>query len=274
MLNQKLQQKLLQKLSPQQIMLMKLLQIPSVNLEERIKEEIEANPVLEEGEETPEFEDQDFSQQEEERDSTERDNDEFDLEDYLSDDDIPDYKLYANNTSADDEQKEIPYASGKTFHENLLQQLGMRILTEEEKIVAETIIGNLDDAGYLQREPEALSDDILFTRNIAVTTEDILRILKIIQELDPAGVGARTLQECLLIQLKRNEIITPAVDLAIDIIYKYFTDFTKKHFEKIQRKADVSEAELKAAVDEILKLNPKPGNSMNETVKVNHYVTP
>lgn len=274
MLNQKLQQKLLQKLSPQQIMLMKLLQIPTVNLEQRIKEEIEANPVLEEGKETSgdEMEEQDFQQQEEERDN--KNDDEFDIEDYLPDDEIPDYKLYANNSGPDDEQRDIPYASGKTFHENLQQQLGLRILTEEEKIIAETIIGNLDDAGYLQRETDALADDILFTRNIEVTEEDVIRVLKVIQELDPCGVGARNLQECLLIQLRRIEDPTEDTMLATDVIYKYFNDFTKKHYDKIMKKANATEEELKAAIDEILKLNPKPGNSMNETVKVNHYVQP
>jgi len=272
MLNQKLQQKLLQKLSPQQIMLMKLLQIPSVNLEQRIKEEIEANPVLEEGKEASDAEDVDFSQQEEEHDN--KNDDEFDLEDYLPDDEIPDYKLYANNRGPDDEQRDIPYASGRTFHENLHQQLGLRILTEEERIIAETIIGNLDDAGYLQREIEALADDILFTRNVEVTQDDVLKVLYVIHEVDPAGVGARNLQECLLIQLKRVENRTDAVDLAIDVIWKYFNDFTKKHYEKIMKKSGATEEELKAAIEEILKLNPKPGNSMNETVKVNHYIQP
>lgn len=273
MLNQKLQQKLLQKLSPQQIMLMKLLQIPTVNLEQRIKEEIEANPVLEEGKESSaeEMEEQDFQQQEEHES---KNDDEFDIEDYLPDDEIPDYKLYANNTGPDDEQRDIPYASGKTFHENLQQQLGLRILTEEEKIIAETIIGNLDDAGYLQRETDALADDILFTRNIEVTEDDVMRVLKVIQELDPCGVGARNLQECLLIQLRRIEEPTEATILATDVIYKYFNDFTKKHYDKIMKKANATEEELKAAIEEILKLNPKPGNSMNETVKVNHYIQP
>ena len=273
MLNQRLQQKLMQKLSPQQILLMKLLQIPSVSLEQRIKEELEVNPVLEEGEAKADSEDSDLDNQDDQNDSDTNDNDdEFSLEDYLSDDEIPDYKLYANNSSADDDRKEIPYASGKSFQENLIQQLGMRILTENERIIAETIIGNLDDAGYLQRDIDAMADDILFTRNIEITPADVSRVLTVIQDLDPVGVGARDLQECLLIQLRRIEDPSEDVLLAIDILYKYFLDFTKKHYDKILKKTNATDVTLKAAIDEILKLNPKPGNSMSETVKVNHYI--
>ncbi len=272
MLNQKLQQKLLQKLSPQQIMLMKLLQIPTVNLEQRIKEEIEENPVLEEGKDNSN-EDEDFDYQQEEEQEVKND-DEFNIDDYLPDDEIPDYKLYANNNSSDEEQRDIPYSTGKTFHENLQQQLGMRILTEEERIIAETIIGNLDDSGYLKRETEALADDILFTINIEVTEEDVLRMLNVIQTMEPCGVGARNLQECLLIQLDCIEDPSEATLLAIDVLKNYFNDFTKKHYDKIIKKADITEEELKAAIDEILKLNPKPGNSMNETNKENHYIQP
>ncbi|PIE88252.1 MAG: RNA polymerase sigma-54 factor [Bacteroidetes bacterium] len=274
MLNQKLQQKLLQKLSPQQIMLMKLLQIPSVNLEQRIKEEIEANPVLEEGKEKTEeeLEQQELQTQEEEFDKEA--NEEFDLEDYLSDDDIPEYRLHTNNQRSDEEQKEVPYASGKTFHENLLQQLRLRILSEKELIIATTIIGNLDDSGYLQRETDALADDLLFTQNMEVSEEEVIQVLSIIQELEPLGVGARNLQECLMIQLKSIPNPTQETRLAIDVIGKYFNDFTKKHYDKIMKKTGTDEEELKAAIDEVLKLNPKPGNSMNETIKVNHYIQP
>jgi len=275
MLNQRLQQKLLQKLSPQQILLMKLLQIPSMALEQRIKQEIEENPALEEASTTDDSRedgDEGDDNLEEEYDSKD---DEFDLNDYLSDDDIPAYKTSSNNQSADDERREIPYASGISFQDMLLAQLGLRILSEKQNAIAETIIGNLDDSGYLQRDINAMVDDLAFSQNLAVTDDEILEVLSIIQEFDPSGVGARNLQECLLIQLrKKQDVGTPAIDLAIVILESYFNEFVKKHYDKIMKKARIDEDELKDALAEILKLNPKPGNSLSETTKTNQYVIP
>jgi RNA polymerase sigma-54 factor len=279
MLNQRLQQKLLQKLSPQQILLMKLLQIPSMALEQRIKQEIEENPALEEAgnsddeqEEMMGDKDEMSDEASEEYDSKE---DEFDLNDYIDDDEIPSYKLSANNQGVDDERKEIPYASGLSFQDMLLAQLGLRILTEKQTIIAETIIGNLDDSGYLQRDVDAMIDDLAFSQNIQVSDDDILEVLHIIQEFDPAGIGGRNLQECLLIQLRRKKDEDKAsIDNAILILEQYFNEFVKKHYEKIMKKARISEQDLKDALAEILKLNPKPGNSLSETTKVNHYVIP
>lgn len=279
MLNQRLQQKLLQKLSPQQILLMKLLQIPSMALEQRIKQEIEENPALEEAstlddsrEDGDEGDDRIDDSQEEEYDSKD---DEFDLDDYLNDDDIPAYRTSSNNQSADDERKEIPFASGLSFQDMLLSQLGLRILSEKQNVIAETIIGNLDDSGYLQRDIHAMVDDLAFSQNLTVTDDEILEVLSIVQEFDPSGVGARNLQECLLIQLrKKQNSDTPAIGLAIIILENYFNEFVKKHYEKIMKKARINEDELKDALAEILKLNPKPGNSLGETTKTNQYVIP
>jgi len=283
MLNQKLQQKLLQKLSPQQIQLMKLLQVPTIALEQRIKQEIEENPALEEGEdeeeEVNEELDDDMSGEPEddedgEKESERDEEDEFAFSDYVDEDDIPTYRLVANNTSPDDERKETPYAAGITFQEQLLSQLGLHILENREYQIAAHIIGNLDDSGYLQRDIYAMVDDLAFSLNIKTNAEEIKHLLSIIQEFDPPGVGAKNLQECLVFQLKRISHATDAVKNAILIIETYFEDFTKKHYDKITKKAGISEAQLKTAVNEILKLNPKPGNTYMETSKSTQYVVP
>lgn len=276
MLNQRLQQKLLQKLSPQQILLMKLLQIPSMALEQRIKQEIEENPALEEAG-ALENTDNELSSEHEADGESEFENkeDEFDLNDYMDEDDIPSYRLSANNRSADDESKEVPYASGISFHDMLQSQLGMHRLDEKQMAIAETIIGNLDDSGYLQRDVPAMVDDLAFSQNIHVSDDEILEVLEVIQDFDPAGVGARNLQECLLIQLRRKDTgDKPSISSAIQILENHFNEFVKKHYDKIIKKLRISGDELKAALDEVLKLNPKPGNSLSETVKTNQYVIP
>jgi RNA polymerase sigma-54 factor len=283
MLNQKLQQKLLQKLSPQQIQLMKLLEVPTIALEQRIKQEIEENPALEEGEEGDEEsgdgeeEDivNDFEEEDDDSDESERnDEDEFAFADYIDDDEIPLYKLVANNTSLDDERREMPYASGITFHEQLLSQLGLRVLDERKFQIAAHIIGNLDDSGYLQRDLHAMVDDLAFSQNIKTTAEEIHELLIVIQGFDPPGVGARNLQECLMIQLMRDDPMRDEVKVAIQIIEKHFDDFTKKHYDKITKKLEISETQLKDAVHEILKLNPKPGNTYIEHSRVQQYIVP
>jgi RNA polymerase sigma-54 factor len=287
MLKQRLQQKLLQKLSPQQIQLMKLLQLPTLLLEQRIKEEIEENPALEEGDDDDEFDDFDSQETddpvddidledfEKDFDEPEVDPDnEFDISDYIEDDEIPNYKLAANNTSADDEHKEMPLSSSFSFQEHLLSQLGLRDLTETEVLIAEHIIGNIDDAGYLQRDIHSLIDDLAFALNIKTNFKEILGLLRIIQEFDPPGVGARDLQECLLLQVRRKLPRTPALENATLMLEKNFTDFTKKHYEKIQKRYNLSDAEFKEAIDEILKLNPKPGNTITGAGQTAQYVIP
>jgi RNA polymerase sigma-54 factor len=276
MLNQRLQQKLLQKLSPQQILLMKLLQIPSLALEQRIKQEIEENPALEEIDEDYEIanaENQDDSQAGEEFEDKDRDKEEFDISDYMDDDETPAYRLSSNNSSSDDEHREIPFASNASFHETLISQLGMQNMSKHEYQIALNIIGNLDDSGYLQRDLGAMVDDLAFSQNIATTRNELERILNYIQLIDPPGVGARNLQECLMIQLKRKTQ-TPAVALATTIIQRFFEEFTKKHYEKIIRKIRITNQQLKDAIEEILKLNPKPGDSLSDNSQMNQYIIP
>lgn len=285
MLNQRLQQKLLQKLSPQQILLMKLLQIPTVGLEQRIKQEIEDNPALEmdsmDGNDLDVGDEKSDNESDDQNSDTEIDDfkskdDEFDINDYLNEDDVPSYKLKTNNYSSDDEHREIPFASGTSFHENLADQLSLRDLNEKENYIGNYIIGNIDDSGYLQRSVDAIVDDLAFTQNIITSKEEVQKILDIVHQFDPAGVGAIDLKDCLLIQINRKIDETPseAIELSKRIISRYFDDFTKKHYQKIMKRMDISEDELKAAMDEILKLNPKPGNSLSETTKSNHYIIP
>ena len=271
MFKQSLQQKLLQKLSPQQIQLMKLLQVPTVALEQRIKEELESNPALDEGVEAENNNDQDEFQDDY---NEENKRDDFDLSEYLSDDEVPSYKTSIRNTSPDDDDKSMPLSMGKSFHEVLTAQLGLIKLTEDEKIVAEHLIGNLDDAGYLRREIEAIMDDLAFYQNISTSEDKLEKLLFKIQEMEPAGVGARDLRECLLIQIKRKNRSDLNVYLAEKILEKTFDEFTKKHYQKIIKKFEVTEKELRLALNEILKLNPKPGGSMNETQRVAQTVVP
>ncbi len=268
----KLQQKLLQKLSPQQIQLMKLLQVPTIALEQRIKQEIEENPALEDSIDTDEVEENQDENETEESESNE--DNEFDISDYIDDDDTPYYKYNANNRSADDEDKSVPFVSGITFHELLRTQLGLRYLNEKQVFIAENIIGNLDDSGYLHRDINAMVDDFAFAHNMEVNTKEILEMLELIQDFDPPGVGARSLKECLQLQLKRKNIKEPALKLAYLITERFFNEFTKKHYEKIIKRANITTEQLRDAIDEILKLNPKPGNSLNESTKTNQYITP
>ncbi len=281
MLQQRLQQKLLQKLSPQQILLMKLLQIPAVSLEQRIKDELEENPALEDESEV----EQDFSDEETDPFDDDLDadvevpetdmNDEFDITEYLDDDETPSYKLSVNNTSEDDEySSQNLYVSGKSFQETLIEQLGTQELNNNQYLIGLNLIGNFDDAGYLQRELSAIVDDLAFTQNIETNEEELLMILKMIQKFDPPGVGARNLQECLLLQLQRIEKQTKELQLAIQIIKLHFTEVTRKHYDKIKLRLNINDAELKSAMDYVLKLNPKPGNSLSDTTRTNQYIIP
>ncbi len=294
MLRQNLSQRLLQKLSPQQIQLMKLLQIPTATLEQRIKEELEANPVLEEGEDRDEQlemakknDDDDKDKEVKEGDEEIERDEEFELDDYLTEyfeDDPSSYKLKANNFSADEEDKTIPIPVENTFHEYLEQQLGMLEWKDDrEFLIAKQIIGSIDDDGYLRREPEAIIDDMIFSQNISTDEDEIVCILKKIQKFDPPGIGSRDLQECLLLQLyhrEKNETNLTYEEkaplrLATRIIEDYFNEFSKKHYQKLQRYLTISEKQLKLAVDEILRLNPKPasGYRTNSSRGV-HYIVP
>lgn len=272
MLKQNLAQKQIQKLSPQQIQLMKLLQIPTAVLEQRIKEELEANPALEEGDED-EAEDTDLlKEEEEEQETSEEEDDPLDLSDYLDEDDYG-YTTASDGYNKDEEDRTIPVAVPSTFHDHLIKQLGLTDLNEHEVEVAEQLVGSIDDDGYIRRDLESIIDDLAFTRNVATDEEELERLLKVIQTFEPAGIGARNLQECLLIQINRKAD-SPAVKTARRILTEHFEAFTKKHYEKLMRALDVDEEALKDAVDEILKLNPKPGGSMQGTRSENQYIIP
>lgn len=267
MLNQKLQQKLLQKLSPQQIQMIKLLEIPSMQLEQRIKSEIEENPALEEGMEL------DGEDSYEEK-SIEEDKD-FSLDEYVNTEEIPSYKLATKNFTKSDLKPDIPFSVGSTFQDFLESQLGMRDLSERTLELADYLIGNLDDDGYLRRKLEAIVDDLNFSMNIHITEEELLNTLRIIQDLDPIGVGARDLQECLLLQISSKDQENPAVLNAKKILKHHFDEFTKKHYDKIMARLDISEENLKNAIDEIIKLNPKPGGSYSDPhSKVAEHIIP
>ncbi|HEX6849646.1 MAG TPA: RNA polymerase factor sigma-54 [Chitinophagaceae bacterium] len=292
-LSQNLQQKLLQKLSPQQIQLMKLLQVPTANLEERIKEEMEENPALEQEEENHDDYDEtkdEFSENGEESyeepDGSETDYDNIDISEYVrdGDDDIADYKLRDDNYGSDDDDKKtIPFKTETSFYETLLDQLGLLKLDEKEQKIAEQIVGSIDEDGYLRRETSAIVDDLAFRQNVMTTEEEVESLIKRIQHFDPPGVAARDLQECLLLQLNRlQDEARPDdpvgrgknVNIAIKAISKYFDEFTKKHYEKIQRGLDLSDEQLKEVMQQIVRLNPKPGGNVGEINKAESYVVP
>ncbi|MEX0986882.1 MAG: RNA polymerase factor sigma-54 [Bacteroidales bacterium] len=269
MLKQRLQQKLLQKLSPQQIQMIKLLEIPAIQLEQRIKKELEENPVLEEGE------DDSLSQDDQEVIEDPVDQDEFSLEDYMDDDEIPTYRLNAQNYSKDDKQEEIPFSGGDSFREHLSSQMGLRKLEENQELLGEYIIGNIDDDGYLRRELEAIADDLAFTFGFETTYEQLHEVLMIIQDFDPAGVGARSLQECLMLQLARERLDDPVDAIAYKLLKFHFEEFTNKHYDKIILRLSITEAQLKEALDVIIKLNPKPGGSYGDNQsKTFHQIVP
>ncbi len=257
MLKQRLQQKLLQKLSPQQIQMIKLLEVPTLQIEQRIKKELEENPALEEG---AEDEDDNIEPEDEQFEETDKDQEEFTIDDYIEEDDIPDYRLQEKNYSKDEDKRtEIPFSVGFSFHEHLESQLTLRDLTEKQKVLGEYIIGNIDEDGYLRRELINIVDDLAFLQNIETTEAELEEVLHVIQDLEPAGVGARSLRECLLLQIDKRGNSQPALKTAHSILDQYFEEFTKRHYDKIIARLGITETELKAAIDEVLKLNPKPG---------------
>jgi RNA polymerase sigma-54 factor len=251
MLKQRLQQKLLQKLSPQQIQMIKLLEVPTLQIEQRIKKELEEGA---EEEEVPEV------AEEEQFEENDKDQEEFTIDDYIEEDEIPDYRLQEKNYSKDEDKRtEIPFSVGFSFHEHLESQLGLRNLTDKQKILGEYILGNIDEDGYLRRELINIVDDLAFLQNVETTENELEEVLQVIQDLEPAGVGARNLRECLLLQIEKRDISQPSTKLAHTILESHFEEFTKRHYDKIISRLGITEDELKAAIDEILKLNPKPG---------------
>ncbi len=274
MLRQSLHQKLLQKLSPQQIQLMKLIQLPTQAFEQRLKQELEENPALESGKEnTDDFADNQSDEDYENGGTDSINTEDINIDEYLSDDEIPSYKTQANNYSPDDDEKQIPYASGTSFTQYLKSQMHTYRLTEEEEIITDFLVGSIDDSGYIRREIIDILDDLAFTQNIYSTEEEVERLLKIVQELEPAGVGARDLKECLLIQLKGKKENTSRT-LAIQILESSFEHFVKKHYTKLLHKFRVTKDELKEAFQQIEKLNPKPGGSFVSGNKIAEQIVP
>ncbi len=289
-IRQTLQQKLLQKLSPQQIQLMKLLQVPTAHLETRIKEELEENPALELDEEkhsenAEEIKDEFAENNEEnaEADGSEDEYDNIDIHEYVheGDDEVPDYKMRENSYGGDDdEDKSVPVRSEISFYEQLSDQLGLLKLADKEQTIAEQIIGSIDEDGYLRRETAAIVDDLAFRQNISATENEVEEIIRMIQQFDPPGVAARNLQECLLIQLQRQKEEMPAgefakeTEMAIRALTKYFDEFTKKHYEKIQRGLNIDDDQLREVIQQIIRLNPKPGGNPSEMSKAENYIVP
>jgi len=274
MLKQHLQFKLSQKLSPQQIQLMKLIQLPTQAFEQRLKQELEENPALESGKAESGTLDEGYGDVYD--DSSDNETiaaEEINIDDYLSDDEIPDYRTQTSNYSSDDNEKSTPYASGTSFNQYLINQLNTIYLDDEEWAIAEFLVGSVDESGYIRRPLSDIMDDLAFTQNTYVEEEKIERVLKTVQELDPPGVGARSLEECLTIQLKRKEK-TPSIELAIAILEKSFDQFTKKHYSKLLQKHHIGEEELKGAILEIEKLNPKPGGSYAGNNRIIEHIVP
>lgn len=275
MLKQFLNLKLSQKLSPQQIQLMKLIQLPTQAFEQRLLEEMNENPALESGKEDDDYEKDEYENDEYDDydDSESIDADDINIDEYLSDDDTPDYKTQANNYSDDDETRESPLAAPISFHQDLINQLNTFILDDHEREIAEFLVGSIDDMGYIRRSIPDIVDDMAFTQAIYTDEYMVERMLQVIHQLEPSGVGARDLQECLLLQLK-HKTPTDSVDLAADIIENQFDAFTKKHYDKLIQKYNISNDQLKKAIYEIEKLNPKPGGGFTGNNKITENVVP
>ncbi len=276
MLKQFLNLKLSQKLSPQQIQLMKLIQLPTQAFEQRLKEELVENPALESGKDEEELYEKDEFDNNEDYDEYEDNDsigaDEINIDEYLSDDETPDYKLQVNNYSENDE-REMPFAAMVSFHQDLINQLNTFILLDTQREIAEFLVGSIDDDGYLRRSIPDMVDDMAFTQGIYTDEKVVEKILHIIHELEPSGVGARDLQECLLLQLK-HKTPTEYIELAIDILQNQFDAFTKKHYEKLLHKYEITQERLKKAIEEIERLNPKPGGSFDSSSRVVEQIVP
>ena len=277
MLKQFLNLKLTQKLSPQQIQLMKLIQLPTQAFEQRLLEEMNENPALEAGKEEEEYVKDEFESEDyddyDEAESERVDAEEINIDDYLSNDDTPDYKTQVNNYSDDDEDHDAPFAAPISFHQDLINQLNTFILNEEDREIAEFLVGSIDDMGYIRRSISDIVDDLAFTQAVYTDEKTVERLMHVIHELEPSGVGARDLQECLLLQLK-HKTPTEYIELATNIIENQFDAFTKKHYDKLIQKYNVSNDQLKKAIHEIEKLNPKPGGSFTGNNKVTENIVP
>jgi RNA polymerase sigma-54 factor len=284
MLRQTQQQKLIQKLSPQQIQLMKLLQVPTANLEERIKDELESNPALDVGADV-EHDPYGLNEQESGPEKQgDEDNGEFESNDEYESIDVSDYLRDENEMQGDyhlneghdddDEPKTMPVRVEATFSDYLNNQLGMLELDERRQEIAEQIIGSIDDDGYLRRDAISIADDLAFNRNISTDEEEVSALIKMIQDFDPPGIAAQDLRECLLLQLHRLKDQTAAVKVATVILTDYFDEFTRKHYERIKQRLKINEEQFRSAISVILKLTPKPGGAFSSSDKVGGYIIP
>ena len=278
MLKHSLQFKLSQKLSPQQIQLMKLIQLPTQAFEQRLQEELVENPALEENTKEDDYDLDDYEVNSNEDDYDDFDGDHIDTQDinideYLSNDETPDYKYQTNNYSDDDDDKSLPFAAPVSFHQDLINQLNTFILRDDERDIAEFLVGSIDDMGYIRRTTQDIVDDLAFTQGIYTDEASVERILHLVQELEHAGVGARDLQECLLLQLK-HKTPSDSINLAINVIEQQFDAFSKKHYDKLLQKFDISQQQLRKAIDEVEKLNPKPGGSFDGNQKMIEHIVP
>ena len=268
MLKQQLQIKLSQKLSPQQIKLMKLIQLSTLDLEQKIEAEMGENPALESGVEAVKSDNQGNGFEE----NTKIETEEIDIDQYLSDDEIPSYRLYSNNYSSDNEERAVPLSGGISFHQSLLQQMGNLILNEDEMLIAEFLIGSIDDSGYIRRSDDELIDDLAFTQNIFTDKKQLDKVIRSVQSLDPTGVGARSLKECLQLQLEKKKKDRPEVVHALKIIKEEFDHFSHKHYTKLQDRVGITQEELKKALELIARLNPKPGGALSSIIQNTHVV--
>ena len=268
MLKQQLQIKLSQKLSPQQIKLMKLIQLSTLDLEQKIEAEMGENPALESGVEAVKSDNQGNGFEE----NTKIETEEIDIDQYLSDDEIPSYRLYSNNYSSDNEERAVPLSGGISFHQSLLQQMGNLILNEDEMLIAEFLIGSIDDSGYIRRSDDELIEDLAFTQNIFTDKKQLDKVIRSVQSLDPTGVGARSLKECLQLQLEKKKKDRPEVVHALKIIKEEFDHFSHKHYTKLQDRVGITQEELKKALELIARLNPKPGGALSSIIQNTHVV--
>jgi RNA polymerase sigma-54 factor len=273
MLKHSLQFKLSQKLSPQQIQLMKLIQLPTQSFEQRLQEELVENPALEENTKEDDYEVNSNEDDYDDFDGDHIDTQDINIDEYLSNDETPDYKYQTNNYSDDDDDKSLPFAAPVSFHQDLINQLNTFILRDDERDIAEFLVGSIDDMGYIRRTTQDIVDDLAFTQGIYTDEASVERILHLVQELEPAGVGARDLQECLLLQLK-HKTPSDSINLAINVIEQQFDAFSKKHYDKLLQKFDISQQQLRKAIDEIEKLNPKPGGSFDGNQKMIEHIVP
>jgi RNA polymerase sigma-54 factor len=247
---------------------MKLIQLSTLDLEQKIEAEMGENPALESGVEVVKSDNQENDFEE----NTKIETDEIDIDQYLSDDEIPSYRLYSNNYSSDDEESSVPLSGGISFHQSLLQQMGNLILNEDEMLIAEFLIGSIDDSGYIRRSDDELIDDLAFTQNIFTDKNQLNKVIRSVQSLDPPGVGARSLKECLQLQLEKKKKDRPEVVHALKIIKDEFDHFSHKHYTKLQDRVGITQEELKEALELIGKLNPKPGGALSSTIQNTHVV--